>query len=550
MHNPVTYLEAQKALRAVSGRQKTTVRMIGSCTLDSICLFTRAAFARSGVNLAIDTIPYGTLHQHLAGVRDDTEEIAFILPWDLCGPLDWRGGVPKVDAELDLLLDNAEQTMQMLRHRCKEMIVYVDAPVFPVFRNSHDQARLSSGLRAAADAVQAVILPASFFSMAAYLTSGEPISGTHLARTGNAIFDRTRAVTERGGKKVLVTDLDNCLWHGIVGEDGPDGVSADPEGRSYRHFIYQSFLRRLSEDGIILAVASRNDPDLARSPLERSEMQLNPDDFAAIEAGYGAKSAAVRSIAATLNLGLESFVFVDDNPVELAEVESELPEVSTVLFPSDDQDLPALFSRLNGLFHRDTLTEEDRRRQEFYRNRASLAERAKSATSVDEFLRSLHMKMEINSRTPASWSRAVQLINKTNQFNLNGRRWAESDVARILDQGGRLLTAKLTDNSGEHGEIISFLIDGHSKVRAFVMSCRVFQRRVEYAFLLALSGSLPDEIEFDFAETERNTPFSMFIDDPAFSTEGGVTRCNLRDLKEGHKFASDLFTVERNDVGS
>lgn len=545
----MSYLEAQQALRAVRDLPSTTVRMIGSCILDSICLFTRAAFASNGLHLAIETLPFGTLQQHLAAAPDGTTEIAFILPWDLCGAVDWRGGVPMGETELDLLLVEAEKAIRQLRQRCSEMIVYVDAPVLPVFRNCLDQERLTARLREAAGSAGAVILPAPFFSMSGYLTSGEPVSGMHLADTGNAIFARMRAIAERGEKKVLVTDLDNCLWRGVVGEDGPECVSAEPEGSSYRHFIYQSFLSRLAKDGIMLAIASRNDPDLACSPLMRDEMTLNPDDFVAIEADYGAKSEALRSIASTLNLGLESFVFVDDNPVELAEVESALPDVTTVTFPMDDKDLPILLARLSGLFHRDTLTDEDRRRQEFYRNRAALAKRSKTARSVDAFLHSLRMKMDIYSRTSETWTRAIQLINKTNQFNLNGRRWSESEVSQVLDSGGRLLTAKLSDSSGDHGEIISFLIDGDYKVRAFVMSCRVFQRRVEFAFLLALAGKFPDEIEFDFARTERNTPFSMFIGDPAFSAEDGVTRCNLRRLEADHKNVAELFTIGRFDAG-
>ena len=519
MRNSMTFLEAKKALRKVAGRPALPMRLLGSGTLETVSLFCRARFAAEDINLAVETLPFGTLHQHLTTAADGISEVALVLPWDLCGATDWRSGAGYGIAAIEDLLSAAERTATALAERCRGVVVYIDAPAFPVFRNTHEQKRLTSSLRAIAEDRGACILPASFFSMSAYLSSGEPIAGAHLAETADAIYELCRMAGERGGKKVLVTDLDNCLWRGIVGEDGPDNVSADAEDSSFRYFIYQSFLKRLEADGIILAIASRNDADLARQPLSRGNMVLGIDDFAAIEAGYGTKSDALRRISSDLNLGLDSFVFVDDNPIELAEVENELPEVVTVAFPPHDRGLPVLFDRLNNLFHRDSLTEEDHLRSEFYRNRKVFVEQANRSTSVEGFLRGLDMKLEIFSKTPETWSRAIQLINKTNQFNLNGLRWSEEDVRDVLDRGGHLFTAKLSDNTGDHGEIISFLIDNENIVRAFVMSCRVFQRRVENAFLLALSDILPTEFSLAFIDKSAGKDMGSTIR-PETSAQG------------------------------
>ena len=545
----MSFLEAHKAIDAVSEIPARHLRLLGSGMFDNLVLFIRAAYARRGINADVSTLPFGTLHQFLADNDGPGDyAIAVVMPWDLCSETDWRTGVIEADPCLDDLIAVADATMVRLAKRCQTRCVYLDAPLAPVFRNHHDQSALRDALRASATKAGAAILPADLFSLSNHLASGAPVAGNRLDIVAETLVTHALDVERRGIGKVLVTDLDNCLWRGVVGEDGPDNVSAAPDGASFVHFIYQTYLRKLKADGILLAAASRNDPDLAQAPLERGAMPLSGADFVMIKAGYGQKSDALRQIATELNLGLDSLVFVDDNPVELAEVNATAPEVTTVTFAADEAGLLTMYASLDLLFHRDALTDDDARRHEYYRNRATTAERAAQAGSVTEFLAGLEMRLTVHTRTPETWTRAIQLINKTSQFNVNGRKWSEDEVAAVLSEGGRLFTAELSDNTGDHGEIISFLIGGDGRVRAFVMSCRVFQRRVEYAFLLALKDHLGAVLPLPFEETARNTPFSLFINEPAFTVSGDEITCDIGMLHATHQDDLNLFTIDiRNE---
>ncbi|MEP4988552.1 MAG: HAD-IIIC family phosphatase [Paracoccaceae bacterium] len=496
----------------------------------------------------IATLPFGTLFQHLDTTPDGIDEIGFVLPWDICPAIDWRTGAPRADLARADLVANAENVITRIAGRCRDRFLYLAAPIVPMGGNARENRRLATDLRSLAESAGGVVLAADFFSMGSYLASGAPIAGAHLNRAAAALADLMAPDRPIGTGKVLVTDLDNCLWHGIVGEDGPQNVSAAPDGPSFKHFIYQTYLSRMKSRGIILAAVSRNDFDLAQEPLESGTMHLNRSDFVAFEAGYGAKSVALRKIAKTLNLGLDSLVIVDDNPVELAEINASLPMVTTVQFPLGDDDMPALFRRLDELFHRDELTDEDRRRHEFYATRASATERAATAGSVIDFLSGLNMKLTIRTRTPQTWNRAIQLINKTNQFNLNGHRWQPEEIAQILEEGGLLVTGQVADDIGDHGEVLALLLDSQQVVRAFVMSCRVFQRHVEHAFLGALKPLLPTSLRFKYERTERNTPFAMFLDEPAIRVEKEGAECDMLAFVRAHDAHIKLFQIQDNDV--
>jgi FkbH-like protein len=278
-------------------------------------------------------------------------------------------------------------------------------------------------------------------------------------------------------------------------------------------------------------------------------MPLAEADFVAVLASYGAKSAQIRRLAESLNLGLEAFVFVDDNPVELAEVSTELPRVAVRTFPDRDDGIPALFEQLAADFRRDAITAEDRERTELYRRRLeSLTPSEVEGADLTGFLRELGMTLTIHDRSRGDRTRAVQLINKTNQFNLNGRRVEDADVAAILAGGGRLYGASLADRTGSHGEILSCLVDEDGVMRAFVMSCRVFQRRVEHAFLAWLCAQAGRPRLLDYAETPRNEPFRIFLRDPSFKTCGAVVELDPDAFRAGHAGALDLFALRAPEL--
>lgn len=507
----MTFLETQRILREFKGGPTLDLLLAGSGTFDPITLFLKAAAAKAGHALALRTLPFNTLQQHLlAGDRPEAAEVIFLLPWDLAGEADWRSGIPAVPGDLDTIMERAAQRAALLAGR---RVLYLPAALPPLFADPADDRRLAGGLMALALSAGAHLLPTRAFAMGAYLASGCPLGGDAMASTAQAVIE-ARLAALHPPKKVLVTDLDNVMWQGVIGEAGLDGIAFAPEGRGYPHFIYQTLLKRLKAQGVILAAVSRNDPADALAPFRGRGMALAEDDFVAILASYNPKSAQVAELARELSLGLDSFVFVDDNPVELAEVHQALPQVTCLAFPERVEEKPLFLERLSGHFATRNVTEEDRKRTDMYRSRmAGLAPSSAKGADLTAFLRGLGMEMTVHSGGAGGRERAVQLINKTNQFNLNGIRFDHGEVAGLLAAGGRLYTATLRDHHGDHGEILACLTDGDGLLRSLVMSCRVLQRRVERVFLahLAQRGEAPTRL--DYRRTDRNEPLRNFLEE-------------------------------------
>ncbi|HEX6059225.1 MAG TPA: hypothetical protein VFZ11_09445, partial [Gemmatimonadaceae bacterium] len=285
-------------------------------------------------------------------------------------------------------------------------------------------------------------------------------------------------------------------------------------------------------------------------PLRSGRMLLGEDDFAVVAASYHAKSAQIRELASRLNLGLDAFVFVDDNPVELAEVSAVLPEVRCLPFPARDDGLPALIGELRSAFPRVSVTDEDRARTELYRARlAGMAPATAQGADLSEFLRDLRMTLTVFDRTAGDRTRAVQLVNKTNQFNLNGLRLDDAQVDEELARGGRLYTASLEDRHGAHGEILACLIGADGGARALVMSCRVFQRRAEHAFLAWLARRELAPRTLAWSPTPRNGPARDFLlaagvaDEVALAAANDAVPFDARRFLDLHASALELIVV-------
>ena len=536
----MTFLEATKVLAALQNAEKLPFMMATSGTPNQLKLYLRAHAARSGFDAQVSVLSFGTLAQHLFSQPNGTE-LFLMLPWDLAPECDWRSGMSDSLADVDLILTRAEKIAVAMAER-KARWAYLAAPFPPVCAASADNIRLGAELITLAVKYGAVIIPAQRFSITSYLASGAPVAGDALSAVAKVLIDLLLAPPS-GTFKVVATDADNTLWAGLVGEDGVNAIAAEPQGRGFRHFVYQSFLLRLKAAGILLAVISRNDEDMVRAPLESGSMPLKIEDFVSIRAGYEAKSDYVRELAESMNLSADSIVFIDDNPVELAEVALAIPGITCQAFPVKDDDLPAFLDRLALLFDRSSVTSEDAERTEMYRRRMATQPAAEGA-GLTNFLKDLDMVLTLRDRTNADWTRAHQLINKTNQFNLNGHRLDESQIATVLTEGGRIFTAVLDDRAGSHGEIIACLIDRYARVRALVMSCRVFQRRVEYAFLLWLLNhwQVPT-LSFAFTATERNQPLRNFLADPAFTNDGEYWTLDGTAFIATHATDLSLFTI-------
>lgn len=293
-------------------------------------------------------------------------------------------------------------------------------------------------------------------------------------------------------RKVAVVDLDGTLWGGIVGEVGPTGVELGDEGVGLAFKDFQRELLRLKDTGVVLAVASKNNREDAIEVFERNPgMVLKPADFASERINWRDKATNLSEIAGELGLGLDSFVFLDDNPVERDWIRQALPQVAVPELPGDPAERPA-FLRAAGLFDRVSLTEADLRRADSYAAQGTRSRLRAESVTLEDFLRSLEQRATIEPVGEASLARAAQLCQRTNQFNLTTRRHTAADIEAMLASGRHeLYTLALEDRFGDSGvtglAILAF--DGeHAEIDTFLLSCRVLGRRVEDALLAFLAG--------------------------------------------------------------
>lgn len=546
----MNFLEAHKIVASFAGGEPLPFLLAMSGIPDKLGIFLRAAGARRARSVVPRTLPFNTLTQAILTDPRPTEREVFLLcPWDLVPETDWRSGFPPSPPDEAALRERAHTTVTRLARRPAARFLYIPASIPPLLPNPVANATLERCIGGFVQSLGADFLPDDAFSLSSYLGSGSPISGPRLGDIAEAIIGA--AITSVSEScKVLVTDLDNVMWYGVIGEDGVDGIHYSPEGLGYRFFLYQSFLGKLKREGTLLAAVSRNDEELALAPFRSGQMTLGENDFVCILASYNAKSAQLAELAKQLNLGLDAFVFVDDNPVELAEVSAQLPAVHCVRSPTNEDGLPQLFSLLTTLFARTAVTSEDRERTLMYRRRLQrMVPVDLAGADVADFLRDLDMTLVIHDRTTTERTRVEQLINKTNQFNLNGRRFTSGEVGAILAAGGRLYGATLHDQHGTHGEVLACLISPKQVIETLVMSCRVFQRRVEYAFLswLALQPAPPTALAF--SPTARNGPIQHFLKDSAFvPNENGHVALNAMHFAHVHAEDLALFRLEEPGV--
>ena len=285
--------------------------------------------------------------------------------------------------------------------------------------------------------------------------------------------------------KLVVVDLDDTLWGGRVGDDGYDGIDLDPAGKG-RHFLrLQAFLKGLRGRGIVLAIASKNDPANVHEVFaKRPEMMLRLDDFAATEIHWQPKSSSLARILERLNLSTAGVVFLDDNPVERAEVRRRFPDIAVPELPDDPAQRVPMLER-TGLFDHRLMTDESRGRSRMYAENAAREDAQRDAGDYQEFLRGLRMVME-GSDLGVARERVLELIQKTNQFNLTTRRYNWGELAAAIRDGfGRCY--RLTDRFGDNGIISVVAVardsDGDARIDLWLMSCRVFGRKVEEAIL-------------------------------------------------------------------
>jgi FkbH-like protein len=334
--------------------------------------------------------------------------------------------------------------------------------------------------------------------------------------------------------KVVVTDLDNTLWGGVLGEDGMNGIRL---GRDYPGAAYQALQRSLldlHDRGILLAISSKNNKDEAMEMLNNHpEMLLRPQHFAAIHTNWNSKPESLRRIAEDLNVGLDSVAFLDDNPVERQNVRMSCPEVTVIELGTDPMEY-AKTVRDCPVFERLSLSNEDRDRGAYYIQQQERKELETSAGSLEEFYYSLNQKVEISRVSHDSVPRVVQLIQKTNQFNLTTRRHSAMQISEFAaDPQFDVYTARVIDRFGDNG-IVGVCITRRDRdiceIDTLLLSCRVIGRTVEDAilhFLVEESRSRGiSRIQGWFCPTRKNKPAESFYPSRGFQladqTEAGT----------------------------
>ncbi len=364
------------------------------------------------------------------------------------------------------------------------------------------------------------------FDAKAELNSGFPYSLSHADKLAGLVAILVR---DPQPKKGLITDLDNTLWSGILGEVNPEGISWDLDHHTLRHGIYQQLLASLAESGTLIGVASKNDPALVEEAFAKRQPALARERIFPLVANWGPKSESVRKILQAWNIAADSVVFVDDSPLELAEVQAAHPDLEGVLFPKDDDRAAyELLFQLRDKFGKTSLTTEDSLRMESLRASAAIAEATKGEGYTPErFLQEAGGKLTVSFAKAPPDSRALELINKTNQFNLNGKRHTETSWHQYLsDPKVFLMLVSYEDKFGPLGKIAVMAgraEDGELSVDHWVMSCRAFSRRIEHGCLKRVFEKFgAQHASFDHVKTQRNQPIQAFFTELTGNSEASA----------------------------
>ena len=399
----------------------------------------------------------------------------------------------------------------------------------------------------------------NFFDSRLWYSSVFPFAQDGALAVSNAVSTIAASIHHTKAK-VIVVDADNTLWGGVIGEDGMNGIALGQEypGRAFVDF--QKRLLSLQQRGFILALCSKNNPDdLNEVLLNHPHQLLKNEHFSAQRVNWLPKPDNLRAIAEELNLGLDSFIFVDDSDYECSAVRHSLPEVDVIQVPSRPAEIPVCLDALARL-EIVSLTAEDLEKTAMYAQermrKTQLEQLSDTGGSVTDYLHSLNMKMTVRLDDPASVTRLAQLTQKTNQFNLTTRRYSEKEIAeKISGEDFSVYHFSLEDNFGNSGIVgLAIVEQGNTqKVRldTFLMSCRVIGRMAEQAFLSTVVSHLRTrgikELSADYIPTRKNILVENFLPGNGFqqSADGSYTRCVGKTDVEAGELGKDFpITIE------
>ncbi len=322
-------------------------------------------------------------------------------------------------------------------------------------------------------------------------------------------------------KKCLILDLDNTLWGGVLGEDGKHGIllGEDYPGNAYQYF--QNALNELSKTGVLLAICSKNnESDVMEVWKENPNIVLKWDSITAHRINWQDKSTNIQEIAEELNLGLDSMVFIDDNPAEREWVRQRLPMVTVPEFPEQPYMLPVFFRNLvDNYFRVYSVTEEDKRKPEQYKASLLRNKSQKAFANMDDFIASLDIRLEIENANSFNIQRIAQMTQKTNQFNLTTKRYSDADIRALLNENWHIWCLRVQDRFGDSGISGCVFFDGRS-IDTFLLSCRVLGKGIEKAFLISVLKILHNMgfayVDAVFIPTAKNMQVKCFYEQCGF----------------------------------
>ncbi|MFC3125348.1 HAD-IIIC family phosphatase [Pseudoroseomonas globiformis] len=515
--------QAARQEGAAGGLTPLRLAILASHTVDHLVPAVRVGGLGRRVALDVHVAPYGQYRQALLGEDPMLAEFApqlillaldamdsrIELPLD-AGDADVAGAVAARIEELRALWRRAKarygaQVVQQTLVAAEPQLFGSFEALVPASPYAVTE-RLNTAIRAAAREEGVLLLDIAWQAARAGLAAGfaDPVRW-HQAKQvvspvlapfyGEALAAICGAVAGTA-RKCLVLDLDNTLWGGVIGDDGLDGIKLGQGNATGEAFLaMQRYAAALGRRGIILAVCSKNTEAVAEDAFaNHPEMALKRGDIACFVANWNDKAGNLRHIAKTLNIGLDSLVFVDDNPAEREIIRRELPEVAVPELPEDVANYPEIIAAA-AYFETATFTADDAARGRSYALNAERAAALEQATDLAGYLRSLAMTMVAKPVDSGDLPRATQLINKTNQFNLTTRRYTEADTQRFAsDPDSVMLSLRLRDRFGDNG-LISVIIarpdpalaPGEMLIDTWLMSCRVLGRQVEEATLGVLA---------------------------------------------------------------
>ncbi len=505
-----SFRELQKACKKEAGGKEIRLAVLGNCATQFFSQAVKGYGRLSGLNLTVFDADYNQIATQL--LNPSSEVYGFgadkILIW-LCTEKIYEEYLAE---EVSLRNAFAETYMQKIQHywdliekNSKAQILQInfceiDDKAMGNYSCKMDftfiyQIRKLNYLLAEAEAKNGKVYPVDalslqlnlgrdfFFDAALYYHAKMSVSMDALPYLAKAVIDVVNAMNGKI-KKCVILDLDNTLWGGIIGDDGMGGIEIGEYGKGHVFTNLQRWIKQLKDCGIILAVCSKNEADIAREPFEKhEEMILRLSDISIFVANWNDKASNIKMIQESLNIGMDSMVFLDDNPVERNLVKEKCPDIEVPELPKD----PALwldFLQRKNYFETASYTGSGSDRTKLYQREFERKSHQQSFETIDDYLQNLMMEGRSKAFEPVKYPRIAQLTQRTNQFNLRTVRYTEDDIKRLAeDKGFITLYYTLKDKFGDYGLVSVVILKKTSEKELFVdtwlMSCRVFKRGME-----------------------------------------------------------------------